>query len=257
MSWFSDDDAVFRSREGLESIIECMETHLPEALPVRYGEYEPPKFRFAETGRAHLLDTLVQEYLVRTGGLVWQPTRPALQVSLLVAPVVRVADCGWRCHRLTLSVTVSALDQPGWQYALEHFWRALARRVRAFYSDVRTLGGYVFSGRYLCATREAEQHPICAWFWAGIPRTAGHAVALGEPYLSLWTEFGSAAHHEDAIAFRSTADWRREEDAFLAVGPVPEALAVQSPAYKAQGLGPNCDRVYPKMWPFGAYTAQR
>jgi hypothetical protein len=106
---------------------------------VRYGAYEPPSFRYSETGREHLVDFLVKEYLA------------------------------------------------------------------------------------------------CA-------------IALGEPYLSLWPEFDTVAEREGDIGFLSQQSWTDQENVFVRSGPVPERLAQQSPGYDDLG-NPNRSPVYPSEWP--------
>ena len=141
LSWFSVD-ARFASRDGLDRVVACFERSVHEALPVRYGEYEPPSFRYSETGRKHLVDFLAKECLKprSLGFVVWCPKRPVLNVGLSIG--VGKSPAGWRCHRLTLTLEASVLEQAGWPNALEELWRRLAQTVHAFYADVRILRRY-------------------------------------------------------------------------------------------------------------------
>jgi hypothetical protein len=247
LSWFSVD-ARFASREGLDRVVACFERNVHEALPVRYGEYEPPSFRYSETGREHLVDFLANEYLKpRSLGLaVWYPKRPVLDVGLSIG--VGKTPAGWRCHRLTLTIDASVLEQAGWQTALHGLWRRLTETVHAFYADVRILRRHRVGSATIDEFLDAERHPVCGPFWAGIPREGACAVALGEPYLSLWPEFAAVAEHEGDVGFLSHPSWMDQESVLARSGPVPERLAQQSPGY--DGLGPNGSRVYPSEWPF-------
>ena len=76
-------------------------------------------------------------------------------------------------------------------------------------------------------------------------------MALGAPYLTLWPDLQKIGEQEGDIVFLSDKDWTRSHDVFARVGMVPEALAVQSPAYAPDRPGPNGRRVYPSVWPFG------
>ena len=250
LSWFSVSD-VLRSREWLDQFVGYLERRLPEALPVRYGPYEPPSHRLLETGRVHLIDLLAEEYLddSKPGLMVWSPKRPVLNVALsLSAGPCRL---GWRAHRVTVAVEAAVLQQPGWPTALCQVWRDVAHLARAFYSDVRTLR----SQRLTAATTEewlsADRHPVCAAFWAGVPADGGHAVSLGEPYLREWPAFELAGTREEDIVFLIASDWSQPGNVFEQIGGVPERLAAQSSGYAPAGLGPNLDRVYPPAWPFG------
>jgi hypothetical protein len=247
LSWFSVD-ARLASREGLDRVIDCLERSVHEALPVRYGQYEPPSFRYSETGRQHLIDFLAEEYLQpgSLGFVVWYPKRPVLHVGLSIG--VGKSPAGWRCHRLTLTLEASVLEQGGWSNALQELWRRMAQTVHAFYADVRILRRHRAGGGTVDELLDAERHPVCGPFWAGIPRDGASAVGLGQPYLSLWPEFDAVAEHEGDIGFIAQPSWMDQESVFIRVGPVPERLAQQSPGYDV--LGPNRNRVYPSEWPF-------
>lgn len=247
LSWFSVDTR-FASREGLDGVIDCLERSVHEALPVRYGQYEPPSIRYSETGRQHLIDFLAEEYLKprSLGFVVWYPKRPVLHVGLSIG--VGKSPVGWRCHRLTLTLEASVLEQGGWSNALQQLWRRMAQTVHAFYADVRILRRYRAGGGTVDELLDAERHPVCGPFWAGIPRDGASAVGLGQPYLSLWPEFDAVAEHEGDIGFLAQPSWMDQESVFIRVGAVPERLAQQSPGY--EGLGPNRNRVYPSEWPF-------
>ena len=248
LSWFSVD-ARFASRDGLDRVIACFERNVHEALPVRYGEYEPPSFRYSETGRQHLVDFLANEYLNqrRLGFVVWYPKRPVLSVGVSIG--VGKIPAGWRCHRLTLTLEASVLEQAGWPNALSELWRRLAQTVHAFYADVRVLRRYRVGAATIAEVLDAERHPVCGPFWAGIPREGTCAVALGQPYLSLWPEFEAVAEREGDIGFLSQPSWMEPETVFARSGPVPERLAQQSPGYDELG-NPSRNRAYPSEWPF-------
>jgi hypothetical protein len=248
LSWFSVD-ARFASRDGLDRVVACFERSVHEALPVRYGAYEPPSFRYSETGREHLVDFLVKEYLEPRsfGFVVWYPKRPVLNVGLSIG--AGKFSAGWRCHRLTLTLEASVLEQAGWPNALQELWRRLAQTVHAFYADVRILRRYRVGAATIAEFMDAERHPVCGPFWAGIPREGACAIALGEPYLSLWPEFDTVAEREGDIGFLSQQSWTDQENVFVRSGPVPERLAQQSPGYDDLG-NPNRSPVYPSEWPF-------
>jgi hypothetical protein len=121
MSWFSVD-AAMASRDGLERVTDCLERNVHEALPVRYGQYEPLSFRYSDTGRQHLIDFLAEEYLKpgSLGFVVWYPKRPVLHVGLSIG--VGKSPANWRCHRLTLTLEATVLEQGGWPNALRQLW---------------------------------------------------------------------------------------------------------------------------------------
>ena len=56
MSWWFVEGPIPRGEFG--RLLDALETELPEALPRRYGRFEPPEHAYAETGREHFLKFL-------------------------------------------------------------------------------------------------------------------------------------------------------------------------------------------------------
>ena len=250
LSWFSQDEHL-RSREWLADFVSLLHRRLPEALPVRYGQHEPPQHRLRETGTPHLVEFLTEEYVVgpQPGFGVWCPSSPVLAVGLSLCS--GPSACGWRAHRVTLSVAASILRQPGWTVALQRLWREIAHLARVFYADVRTLKNQRQEAATYDEWLSAARHPVCSSFWAGIPSDGGHAAALGPPYLDLWSEFCQAGHVDGDLVVLMDDDWTRSGDVFARVGGVPATLVADPSAYAVGSHGPNLDRKYPPTWPFG------
>ena len=59
ISWYMDCQKSLSDK--LADFIELLEKYLPQALPRRYGSYEPPQFKYAETGKDHLIQFLNDE----------------------------------------------------------------------------------------------------------------------------------------------------------------------------------------------------
>jgi len=256
LSWFSTYEAM-RSPNWLDEFVRLLERELPEALPVRYGLYEPPPYRLRELGREHLVNFLAQECAnpSKLGFAVWYPQRPVLHVHLLLG--AGPSRHGWRSHRITIGVEAALLGQPGWATALQRIWRNIAHLTRTFYADVRTLRNQRPGGSNYRQELAADHHPVCSWFWAGIPRDGGIAVALGEPYLALWPEFEAAGERDRDIVFVAQSDWTTQQNVFDGVGGVPEGLAMQASGYAPGSFGPNPNPVYPPIWPFGNTHSER
>jgi hypothetical protein len=247
LSWFAMNGNI-GSRPWCDGLVRLLERSLPEALPVRYGQFEPPSHRLRESGRDHLIDFLVHEH--RNGGMVvWYPARPVVHLHLSLG--AGASWQGWRAQRITMDIEAAVLEQPGWAATLQALWRQVAHLCQVYYADVRVLRSQRLGGSTLNELRDADRHPVCSWWWAGIPRDGGVAVALGEPYRSLWPEFVAAGEPDGELAVLSGLNWRQHEDVFDRIGGVPDALVVQSPAYLTDGWGPNLDLAYPRVWPFG------
>jgi hypothetical protein len=236
---------------GFGELLDVLAATLPEALPRRYGLYEPPQHIYAETGRAHFLSFLAEH--ARGIGIVWYPHAPVAHVNLEIPEEIGGTPKGFRSGKLEIELDAEALRQPGWPLALSQAWRRIGRVVRPFYGDVRTLRGYQRNrGRYWLG-RGTEQHPVCSWWWAGVPQGPAHAAVVGEPYLSLWPAFSKAAECEDGLAFITTSDWLSGNDAFQRSGPPPTGIG----QLVAEFHGPNIMRSYPPIWPFEAPRESR
>lgn len=241
--WFVDGPLITAS--GFGEMIDLLAAALPEALPRRYGLYEPPQHLYAETGREHFVAFLAEH--ARGLGIVWYPHPPVADVTLHIPDQIGGSRLGYRSGRFEITIDAQALAQPGWSIAVQQAWRRISHLVRPFYGDVRTFRGWLRGrGRYW-GTTGTEQHPVCAWWWAGVPHGPVHAAVVGEPYLSLWGSFRNAAEYDRDLAFVSTTDWTQANNAFQLTGEPPVEIAQNTPEFG----NPNAARIYPSVWPFG------
>ena len=239
--WFLDGPLL--EEGGVSRLVGTLESLLPEALPKRYGEFEPPQFRYDVEGRAHFEDFLAENMGTL---LVWYPSRPVVGVWIDAHPGDGLTRWGFTPSTFSITVEASALEMPGWQLALERLWREVSLLIRPFYGDVRTLGGYIRGGATYSVTAETEQHPVDGPRWNGVPRTLGHAAVLGPPYQHVWPEFQRHAESVDGLWFGSTAAWADPSDFSETCGPPPDGVA-----QPVDGRTPY-ERdwtLYPKVWP--------
>ena len=181
------------TREGVDGMLNLLQRFLPEALPRRYGPYEPPRFKYAEMGRAHFVDTYLDD-----PGVVIYCTRPAFSLSL---PSIQhgyrkigMRNLYW-ANNVNISLDATLLSDPYWSAHLPKVFEAVSHYLRPFYGEARCLKGYEISrnGALMFKTRDvldtpdgkAESSPVSPW-WRGVPRTAGLACVIGEPYTELW-----------------------------------------------------------------------
>ena len=249
--WFTEGPLL--SDAGLREFVDLLESMLPEAMPRRYGLFEPPQHLYAETGKAHFLKFL-EEY--RDAFVVWYPHRPVVSVSLSWSRNWGAARQGFRANYLKVGVEAGALEQPGWPTALDRFWREASQVIRPFYGDVRILCGFLPMGGTYGSDTETEFHPAAGPWWTGIPRVVGQAAVLGEPYLALWPDFVEAAETVDDLAFLSTSNWTTREEVSGLAGGVPEPVAQRwvpewTSAAPLGGKTINWNTEFPPVWPFG------
>jgi hypothetical protein len=247
--WFTDGPLL--TREGLDAFLGLIEKTLPEALPKRYGLYEPPQHQYAEMGTDHLLGFLDDH---REELIVWYPHRPVVAVSLSCSPKWGTRRQGFWANYVQIKIEANVLEQPGWDVALARFWQAASHTIQPFYGDVRTLQGFLRMGATYGSDMDTDFHPVKGPWWIGIPRSVGHALVLGEPYLSCWTAFRSSTAIERDLGFLSTGDWRTGEEVSDMVGGVPDALAQRwVPEWVESeygGMSINWNTEFPPEWPF-------
>jgi hypothetical protein len=140
--WFLDSPLL--GREGRESFVNLLERMLPEALPRRYGLYEPPQHVYATTGKTHFLEFLNANL---HDMMVLYPQRPVTSVYVSFPNPLGAYKIGFRSNLLQIDVEKDALYQPGWANNLKLFWQQASAQIRPLYGDVRILEGYLLDGR--------------------------------------------------------------------------------------------------------------
>lgn len=250
LSWWFNAHVLDRI-EGLEQLLTLFERLLPEAMPRRYGLYQPPQFRFAETGREPFLDFL---FANRHEMVIWYPNRPLLDVHVGLPKVQGASRRGFRSNFLSLSMEAAALRQPGWETGMRRVFAAISELLEPFYGDVRTLRGFVRMGATYGSDTTTESHPVRSWWWSGVPGTLGHAAVLGSPYIELWPEFVRRAQKLGDLAVLAPSSWTDSQDAAGVVGGVPACLRqlrypeLVEPQDHDRDSARN--REYPPVWPF-------
>lgn len=244
--WFLDV-RIF-SPDHMEGFLDLCDTLLPEALPRRYGLYEPPQYvRDVRAGRAHLL-TFLHENL--DGSPVLYTTRPVLGLGFSCTKERYHPRNGFRSNYVSVEIEASVIQQPGWQEQLRRFWVAICRHLNPFYSDVRTLKGYVRMGGTYGSDHKSEEHPIRSWFWRGVPGELGHAIAIGEPYIDLWPQASMEGERHGDLIVLDTCRWVDGDNLTI---KVPGGIRQKSaPKYLSNGDALNSEWLdeYPDIWPF-------
>ena len=240
--WFLESPLL--SAAGRENFLALLERHLPEALPRRYGLYEPPQHIYAETGKVHLLQ-FMEENL--HGFTVWYPNRPVVSLYLGHPDPVGASKLGFRTNHIEIEVESTVVAQPGWTDNLYQFWNQVSRFLMPLYGEVRTLGGRQRRGGTLYASFKAEAglELTKSWWWRGVPKKLGSAVVLGEAYQELWPAFVSKASIQERLAFASTADWADSRDLSEDLGAPPRSISTRREADRP------ANQEYPSDWPFG------
>lgn len=246
MSWWVADNSL-RDAQGLNRLVDVMKRTLPEAIPRRYGEYEPPQFKLEVHGEQHFRDFLVNETLMG----VYRCTRPVIELSISNsdAPGVDSRGGGYKANRFSVTIEASALQQPGWDKQLRAFWENVSLVLRPLFGDVRILRGFTRHGGSIYP---GERHPVLSWWWRGIPNTHALAIVLGPPYETLWAGARDLGRHRDGLIFLDSGDWPDFRTVRSSVGDAPPALAQPEPAPADIGkVGQYIRHAgYPPLFPF-------
>ena len=242
LSWWFNGGSLLE-QGGFEHLLVTLERYLPEALPRRYGGYEPPQYRYESEGREHLLGFLAGE----KAGVVWYPHYPVLSVWPGVFGGFGPQRQGYRCQFLAVTVDASTWAQPGWALALRRFWFAMSGLLQPFFGEVRLLGGHLLRRGRDFIDGESALHPVRNGWWNGVPARLGPAAVLGPPYDALWPKFVRHAERQGGLYFVTGEDWPSNAGVERIVGKVPRGIA--------QGRYSDPYRVisrttYPRDWPF-------
>jgi hypothetical protein len=246
LGWWFLNDTIFKP-EGVDGFLDICMTLLPEILPRRYGLYEPPQYQLADEGCEHLSAFLLDHL---DNSPVLYPNRPILGLSFACSREKQHPRLGFRCNRISVECEASVMEQPGWQEGLRRFWHRMCDHLSPFFSEVRTLNDYVRMGATYGSDMKTEVHPIRSWFWRGIPRELGHAVAIGAPYIDLWPNAQSEGQPRGNLFVMDAGPWVAGNNLTI---EVPDGIRQKwTPEYTNVGVGWSINWVteYPQMWPF-------
>ena len=214
------------TQHGAKELLAWFADHVPQFLPKRYGEFEPPKYRFSTDNIDHFIEVVFTDPfggVWHTGSLFDVYYHPNHGPGWKWFP--GLGDYGYAVPKLNLRCPASLLQEDRWHSTLQHCWRTITAQARPMYSDVRILRGYrATRNRLTGRAGEGESHPI-GGSWRGLPRSLGLAVAVGQPYLDLWPQANSGLDEvNEFVATRSLQDWRGQGTVSELVGLPPDSL---------------------------------
>jgi hypothetical protein len=170
----------FDSAEAARSWLRLARAHLPEALPRRYGQYEPLPMKFDVKDP----EPFVQLAADSGGLLFFKASSPATDGHLAGTPN---AGANVAAHSLTLHR--EALHDARWREALRAFFVQFAIESRAVLATAEVVRGLTWSGRSLSFGPGAEKTTYLAprGQWLGLPPYPVWWVWFGAEYVELVT----------------------------------------------------------------------
>jgi len=190
--WYFDDVKFYQSNKIVQ-FVDLLEKYMPDALPRRYGEYEPPKNKYAETGKEHLI-----EFLKNESNPVWYATKPFTHLFISVPNIEKEtqeclqnnliqkdinpqsfygkAQSKYRCGKIELQMFQEIFLQPDWNLAVKRLFLEMSKLLNPFYAEI--IGkqpGAISAAQYI---KRQKKGLIRSWWWRGIPRDLGYAVIM-------------------------------------------------------------------------------
>lgn len=242
LSWWFNHNNLSK-QDNINLLLRTIEKNIPEALPRRYGLYEPPKEKFTT------LDSF-SNYLVENANesVVWYPTKPVDYVNFSIPEVIGPMRVGYRFGHFSISIDAAVLKMPGWNTAIERLFINISEVIQPFYGDIRILKNNIRSRSVSYSDFETDRHPIVSWWWNGIPREFGLGLVLGNPLLGFLNMKGNhivLSNGCQLILDFSDEDDNKEINKFIAI---PEGLFQPNRATNKSVIGFSGQ--YPKIWPF-------
>jgi hypothetical protein len=222
MLWRFLDASVPRS-DIWPWLVDYFKKQLPEALPRRYGLWEPPPHKLEETGEEHLLRFLSDKMYDH---VIWYTRRPVAGMYMSLSPdcwVTRRGRTIFYPNQLNIEFELDVLHQPGWKEQLRRVWLDISLLIRPFYGDARVLHGF-FPGRGTYAYGQDTQSHPASGIWYGIPQTLGVGMVVGPPLTRVWQTIHPIGAAKGDLVFVSLDDWLEPRDLSTIVGEIPSEV---------------------------------
>jgi hypothetical protein len=178
ISWYFDDADFYKS-DKIDRFIDLLQKYMPDALPRRYGRFEPPQHKFTETGKAYLIEFWKQE-----SGIVWYAAKPFTYLLPSVPNFHEELKSGlgmwkkYRCGKIELQMLRDVFFQGDWNLAVKRLFIEVARILNVFYAEI---------------IDERLRDNRFAWWWRGIPKDLGYAAILNQDYTNQFRDFEKIA----------------------------------------------------------------
>lgn len=162
-------------------LLDALRGCLPEAVPQRYGDYEPPQHRLARDGDDHFTAFAAAE-----DGTFWTGRRPVVSghYTRRLGRSVRRSRAR-QVGYLEISLLLDAVDTPAWRDELQHTLVTIAELSRASYAQAAV--GRRYRGVRLASdggTRSPE--PLATGYgWQGLPTRPVWLAWFGDRYRPL------------------------------------------------------------------------
>lgn len=162
-------------------LVDAAQRYLPEALPRRFGEYEPLQGRYADVGA----DGFAAAWQASTGTLFTAGQRPVLGGSLGSGPGDRHRHAVWT---MALNLLADPLHDVRWRDAVRRFFIAVADGLPALYANAQVTRGWIWTGRSVVSDSFLEE--------LAVPLHPRKAPVRPSQAPTWWAWFGEQMRHD-------------------------------------------------------------
>lgn len=218
LSWWFNHDRFLDAAEA-ESLLKTLGRYIPEAVPYRFGLFEPPQFKTEETGLGKLAGMLAGGEMV-----VCYTKKPVCGAAFGFYKSGMARGFGkllYRTSYINLEFDAAVLDQPEWQSHLPTTWRALCGVIGPFFSDVRIIKDLITSGATYAVDGKSEHHPISAGWWDGVPDLNCLAMAFGGKFAEAWPNGMSFGQRAASCVYLEPETWTTDVRLSQTIAAVP------------------------------------
>jgi hypothetical protein len=187
LNWYVSSDSL-AGNAGAD-YVRLSRQLLPEALPRRYGEFEPLQNKLADTGDPGF----AKAWRAASSPLFFAANAPCLGGALHAGPGKGTARPVWK---MSLDVHRQPLTETLWRDALRRLFIALAEDLHAFFASAEVTRGHIWNGRGMWPDGHTEVavSPLRRDGWKGLPPYPVWWSWYGQPYLDLVHQELAGAH---------------------------------------------------------------
>lgn len=190
------------------SLINIVKKYLPEALPRRYGRYEPPQYKIERNGESHFINFLKESDY----DIVWYPYKPVKWYFMSIPNDDKnnqIENNRFRCATIDIEISLSVLEFEGWYNKIVRFWFEASVLLNTFFSEIRI-----------------GESPNMSWWFKGIPRKLGIGALVNEKYSSFWPNITESINCEERFKYCLIPfDKRKDQSVDQLIGNPPEKIS--------------------------------
>ena len=185
----------------------------PEAVPRRFGSYEPLQGRMEPDEEDPFLNAFLEECLREVGGGLFFSSGPPCFGGHIFTPHKKITETSpfLDVVHVSLNCDGRVLDAiPDWCDKIVRLFAELAERLKAFYAHGYVERGVYASRRGIGYGGDSEHYPLPRGRWVGIPSTPVWLAWFGGPYKPLVE-----------ASLKSSEYVSKPEGIFVRMGPSP------------------------------------